>query len=183
MRRVRRAAIVMTIALVSAGTASVAADRPSATEYAIKAAIIFKIAKFVSWPRHSFAGSRAPLAICMAPDDPMESSLDALSGKIIHGRPIAIRRIDSIAYDTQYCQIIVLGNSEGIDLVSHVDEKPVLTIGHSDSVEVEGEIVRLITENNRIKFSIDVDASNRAGLNISAQLLQLAATTEPGRSQ
>ena len=44
-----------------------------------------------------------------------------------------------------------------------------------------GGIIELFTEENRLKFIINVDNARRAGLRISSRLLQLAATVEQGR--
>jgi len=57
-----------------------------ASEYAIKAAIIFKIAKFVSWPQSAFSSRSDPLAVCAQKDDPIAAALSELGGKPIHGR-------------------------------------------------------------------------------------------------
>jgi hypothetical protein len=73
-----------------AGTASIAADAP-ASEYAVKAAIIHKIAKFVTWPAAIDENPTDGLSICLPDSDPIGPSLEALSGEFVHGRIIVVR--------------------------------------------------------------------------------------------
>ena len=50
-----------------------------------------------------------------------------------------------------------------------------LTFGESGSAGANISIVRLAIRRDKVRFAINTNASNRAGLTISAQLLQLAA--------
>lgn len=155
----------------------------AASEYSVKAAIIYKIAKFVDWPEDAFSTRTEPLPLCLAESDPIGPSLDSLAGKIVWGRPLAIKRLSEISMVEADCRILFLGQ-DTLDsrnrLVSNVADSPVLTIGDSaDFVDVGG-IVTLEIEQSRVRFAINVGASERAGLNISAQLLQLATIKGEG---
>jgi hypothetical protein len=46
-----------------------------------------------------------------------------------------------------------------------------------------GGIIELFTDENRLKFNINVDNAHRAGLRISSSLLQLAAAVEQEKPQ
>jgi hypothetical protein len=59
-----------------------------------------------------------------------------------------------------------------------VADAPVLTISDSDEILDLGAIVLLQVKDNQIQFAISVGASQRAGLDISAQLLQLAKISD-----
>lgn len=155
---------------------AVSAD-PPVSEYAVKAAIIYKISKFVAWPEDAFSSRIAPLPVCLPDADPIGPAMDALAGKIVGGRPIAIRRLDEISTVATDCKILFLGQSSSasqMKLVTKVASAPVLTIGDSNDFNDIGGIVTLEIEQSHVQFAINVDASERAGLNISAQLLQLA---------
>lgn len=161
---------------------TVSAD-PPVSEYAVKAAIIYKISKFVAWPEDAFSSRIEPLPVCLPDADPIGPAMDALAGKIVGGRPIAIRRLDEISTVATDCKILFLGQNSSasqMKLVSNVASAPVLTIGDSNDFVDVGGIVTLEIEQSRVQFAINVDASERAGLNISAQLLQLATIKDGG---
>jgi hypothetical protein len=147
------------------------------SEYPVKAAIIYKIAKFVAWPEDAFSSRTEALPVCLAEADPIGPALDALSGKIVWGHPIAIKRLSEVSRVESDCRILFLGQDSRTNqnkLVSNVGMAPVLTIGDSNDFIDLGGIVMLEIEQHRVRFAINVAASERAGLNISAQLLQLA---------
>lgn len=67
------------------------AEAPS--EYQVKAAFLYKFARFVEWPATSFADSTAPLVIGILGEDPFGPMLDqAITGKSVQGRPLQILR-------------------------------------------------------------------------------------------
>jgi hypothetical protein len=155
---------------------AIAADT-AASEYSVKAAIIYKIAKFVAWPEDAFSSRNDPLPVCLPNADPMGPAMDALAGKIVWGRPIAVRRLEDISTVEADCKILFLSQASAdsqMKIVSNVANAPILTIGESRDFINLGGIVTLEIENSRVQFAINVAASERAGLNISAQLLQLA---------
>jgi hypothetical protein len=153
----------------------------SASEYAIKAAIIFKIAKFVSWPEQAFSGQSEPLTVCVQNNDPIAAAMSELNGKLIHGRVFSVHYIDENTTKHNSCQILFLSNTHREKQQALLNEavgQPVLTIGDSDKFISQGGIIELNIAKNHVHFSINVAASETSGLNISAQLLQLAVITE-----
>lgn len=155
----------------------VAAGEPKASEYAIKAAIVYKIAKFVSWPHDAPVDNASVLPICLPASDPIGPAMEALAGKTVKGRTIEIHRFEQTGTLASDCAILFLSQAAALprpSLVSGVANAPVLTIGDSADFMEIGGIVTLEIEKNRVQFAINVGASDRAGLGISAQLLQLA---------
>ena len=168
--------LLVGLALLNSLPCALAADT-TVSEYSVKAAIIYKIAKFVAWPENSFSSSNDPLLVCFPDADPMGPALDSLAGKIVWGRPIAIKRLDEKSTVETDCKILFLSqtaNTSQMKLVSNVANAPVLTIGDNHDFVDMGGIVSLEIERSRVQFAINIAASERAGLNISAQLLQLA---------
>lgn len=148
-----------------------------ASEHAVKAAIIFKIAKFVSWPQNAFEDNRDPLSVCVQKDDPISQALSALGGKPIHGRVLSVQFLDDTQMTFTNCQILFLTSTRGeqqIELLNSIADQPILTIGDTEQFISHGGIISLEIEQNRVRFAISVEASETAGLSISAQLLQLA---------
>lgn len=177
LTRVRIATLLFALLLAL----PVLAEDQSASEQAVKAAIVYKIAKFVSWPDDAFPADFPTLRICVPAGDPIASAMDALAGKFVQGRQIEVSRFEDAKSVSRECAILFLGQSAVLrrpSLLADVANAPVLTIGDSaDFIDIGG-IVTLQVENNRVQFAINVGASDRAGLGISAQLLQLAKLRE-----
>ncbi|MBT8444113.1 MAG: YfiR family protein, partial [Gammaproteobacteria bacterium] len=74
-RNSARAAIALL--LLAAAPLSGAADQV-ASEHAVKAAIIYKIAKFVTWPTEASEGNQDTLPICLPAADPIGPALESL---------------------------------------------------------------------------------------------------------
>ena len=58
--------------------------------------------------------------------------------------------------------------------IAQVADSPVLTFGEGDSAGDSPPIVNMGTHQNKVVFELNIEASERAGLSISAQLLQLS---------
>jgi len=170
---------LMLLACVPAG----AVGESTASEYALKAAIVYKVVKFVSWPDNQANVDSAPLYICLPESDPIASAMDALAGETAHGRAIEIRRLGQVSKVPGDCDILYMSRRESARrraLLTNIADAPVLTIGDSEDFVKAGGIVALEIKQSRVQFAINTNASQRAGLTISAQLLQLARIDDGG---
>jgi len=155
----------------------------AASEYAVKTAIVYKITKFVSWPTSAFGPTNAPLNICVLTGSPFEEPMRSLQGRKVQGHAIEV-----VSYETPndigaQCQVLVVSSEEAERMASILDlvaRQPTLTIGDADGFAEHGGIVGLEVQKNRVGFAINVSASEKVGLGISAQLLQLATIVEGG---
>jgi hypothetical protein len=64
--------------------------------------------------------------------------------------------------------------------VNAVAKEAVLTVGEGDDFMAVGGIVRLFAEDNKLRFEISPGAVRRAGLKVSAKLMQLARVYRDG---
>jgi hypothetical protein len=148
-------------------TALPAQVRPP-NEYELKAAFLFNFAKFVDWPPNAFASPDASFLVCVLGTDPFGGALDdALRGKVIAEHPARVSRIKRVA-DITGCQILFVAASE-----SHLLPE-VLVIGETNDFASSGGAIQFTLEDNRVRFFINPDAADRAGLKISSKLLALA---------
>ena len=77
-------------------SAGAAVDTPQQRENRIKAALIFKLVKFVEWPPTTLAG-KDPLQICALGDSAVGESLAAADGKPVRDRLAHYRRIEGLS--------------------------------------------------------------------------------------
>lgn len=149
------------------------APAPRANEYSVKAALIYNIAKFVTWPPAAFATPTAPFTVCVLGADPFGSTLDsAVNGRLVAGRPIAARRV---AEPEPGCHVLFVSSSEYKRLGVIIDRIPrpstVLTVGDADGFNRAGGIIEFFMDGESIHFH--VNTSEQGLLQLSARLLQL----------
>ena len=120
----------------------------------------------------------------MLGDDPFGGSLQAVAGEQVGNHKLNVTRTDSPAKPAG-CQILFISRSERERLpqiLAAVKGSPVLTVGDTKGFVDEGVIINFILEGSKVRFEINTESADRAGLRISSKLLQLAKriVTAPG---
>lgn len=167
--------LVAVLLLISATAPCHAND--TATEYVLKASIAHRITKFVTWPDGALSGAGAPIRFCVVDDGPIHDALVDLEGAEVHGREVHVILISDTAFLAERCHILYISESGAEDQsrwIAEVADAPVLTFGENEDAGDTPPIVSMGTRRNKVVFDIDVEACERAGLSISAQLLQLS---------
>jgi hypothetical protein len=190
-RRARLSArwcLVACVALILAASLPVErtrAQQPS--EYELKAAFLLNFAKFIDWPTESFSSPQASFSICVLGKDPFGRSLDdLLPGRTIGGRPVMIVRLKD-TLNARHCQIVFVSTSESHNLAEIFDGlhgANTLTVGESEHFAESGGAIQFTVEENHVRFLINPEAGERAGLKFSSKLLALAKIVHeapPGR--
>ncbi len=148
-----------------------------AEEYTLKAAYLYNFAKFVQWPKEvKPAGD--PIRVCVLGDDPFGPGLDKIRGRKAQNREITVARMQSLPdADAPPCDILFVTASEkgGVEkLVARLARHPVLTVSDIDGFVKRGGMIGFLNVEQRIKFEVNIAASDTANLTISSFLLQLA---------
>ena len=157
------------------------ATADSAAEISVKAAIVHKIAKFVSWPDSRFDGGDQPLRFCVLGDETVLRAFENLAGRSIHGRPMSVKNAPAPLDVAGACDVLYLDedSQQNADVwFASVTGHPVLTFGEAGAYGGKGSIVTMTILRNKVRFSINLDANEDTGLRISAQLLQLATSVD-----
>jgi hypothetical protein len=168
-------------ALLSASGLHLSAQQVS-NEYQIKAAFLYNFSQFVEWPAGAFPNAQAPLIIGVIGDDPFGSYLDDLvKGEKVNNHPLVVqrfRRVDEI----KSCHVLFVSRSEAkqVDqILSNLRSRNILTVGDFEDFAQRGGMIRFITENNKIRFRINVGVAKVAKLTISSKLLRAAEIVNP----
>ncbi len=178
-QRIGRLTFVVVTALLLPALAG-ASD--TATEPVLKASIAHRITKFVTWPDGALAAGNAPIRFCVVDDGPIHEALADLQDESVHGREVHAILVSERALLAERCHVLYVsenGTDDQSSWFAEVADSPVLTFGEGDEAGEVPPIVSLGVRRNRIVFDINVEASERAGLSISAQLLQLSS--QPNR--
>jgi hypothetical protein len=145
-------------------------------EYRVKAAILYNLARFVSWPAGAFADSTAPFVICVLGADPFGARLE----EVLRGHHIGERGIKAVrlAEVKPGCHVLFLSNSEQRRLPALLGQlrgSGALTVGELEDFTKLGGMVRLSTQGEQVRFDINVPAAAAEDLKVSARLMALAS--------
>lgn len=149
---------------------------PQSPEDKAEAETLYHIAEFVEWPATN-ARKGTTFNFCVLGQDPFGELLEkAVLGHPIGEKPTMIARGSRLEYLGQ-CDVLFINSSESKRLpkiLSQVRDKSVLTVSEADDFAGDGGVIQFLKDGSRISFVINVDAAQRAGLRIRAQLLSLA---------
>src|SRR5579871_951719 len=161
------ARFAITVLILSVAVTRAVQAQSQSEEYRVKAALLFHFAQLVDWPPSAFASDNSAINVCTIGQDPFEGELDSsLSGKSVGMRPVHIEHVKEPREITG-CQMLFLGAKESKRLpaiLAEVGKAPVMTVGESDGFLEQGGMVRLDVEDGKVRFAINLDASEQAGL-------------------
>jgi hypothetical protein len=154
-----------------------AAPSKPPSDYQVKAVFLYQFANFVEWPAKTFAKPDDPLVIGVVGDDPFGVILDETVRDVaVNQRKLVVRRFQR-SDDLAQCQILFVSRSEKDripQILATVQDKSVLTVSETEKFASSGGIVNFILVEGRVKFEINPEAAERAGLRPSAKLLAVA---------
>jgi hypothetical protein len=154
-----------------------------APEYDVKAAFLYNFTKFVEWPPSALQ-ERGDFQLCVLGEDPFGRSLEVVADEKVAGRRISLLRTPKLA-EPEGCQILFISRSERHrmpEVLRELRDTPVLTVADTDGFLGHGGIINFILEGSKVRFEINQEAAERAGIKISSKLLRLAvgAKGSPG---
>lgn len=173
--------IALVAVLLSCLPVSVGAATPSDTPRAplLKAAYLYHFLDFVAWP-DSIDGTLVRVGILG--DDPFGPVVDEVfAGPADGARRFAIERSDDVD-GLRDCHLVFFGLETADAIAAALDalrDLPVLTVAQHPGFAARGGHVNFFVEDERLRFEINLDATQAAGLRPSARLLKLARIVDP----
>ncbi len=178
--RVIRSLIAGALAIVPNPTR---AQPAPVSEYQLKAVFLFNFAQFVDWPPAAFPDPQAPLAICVLGDDQFGNNLDeTVRGEKANDRPLIVQRYRRLD-DVRGCHILFVSRSENdrlAQIVTALQGRNILTVSDVAGFALRGGMIQFVTDKNKIRLDINLDATKAASLTISSKLLRPATIVAPG---
>lgn len=159
--------------------ANLCAEEVISREYKIKAAYLFNLIKFVSWPSAAQSVMKAEkrTLICVFGHNPFANHLEKLSHRKAKGRDIAIKYL-APQNSTEQCNVVFISelNAETNPLLSKSQRQapPLLTVGENADFVDQGGIVSLVVEDNNVKLQINLTQAKKMGFEVSGNLLEVA---------
>ena len=165
--------------MVALGLSSVnaGAGPPIASEASVKSAFLYKFTHLAKWPPEAMGSEGAPLAMCVVGRDSLAEVLEhVVRGRRSYDRPLVVRRLEGVD-GLAGCHLLFIGWSKAakIDrILGRLARQPTLTVGDVEGFARRGGMINLTKKGNRIRFEINRRAAERAGIQLSSQLLKLA---------
>ena len=181
-----RRGLGLMLLFVSLALTSEAVTAETPLEYKVKAACLYNFVKFVEWPTNSFTNETAPVVFGVLGDDPFDGALDgAVAGRTVNSRPVQIVRFASLAEFERgpTCHLLFVSStlkSQWADVRAKLQGHSVLTVAEQDTFLNDGGVIRFLNENNKVRFSVNLEAARAANLTISSELLKLAREVRGG---
>ncbi len=165
-------------------------------EYKIKAALIYKLTRFIEWPdngntnNHGINDQKFNFNICILGEDKFGQSINALETLKVNDTNVRIHRFKQSGNIINHCQLVFISDSKKPfleEILQILAEQPVLTISDiKDFAEAGGMIEFTQSENNpaskRIGFKINLRQATKSKLKISAPLLELSTIVDSGKN-
>jgi len=144
-------------------------------EYQVKAAYVAKFVRFAEWPEaHPTHGE---IAVGVVGENDFQQAMARLEGQRFGDTRISVRSLDSPRILDQL-HVLVVSSTQSSDETARylraARDRPILTIGDAPSFTEDGGIIQFVVVEETIRFAINVDAAQRAGLELSSDLLRLA---------
>lgn len=151
-----------------------AAERPSPDE--VEAAYLYNFGKFVHWPSPAAQG---PMVLCVTGQDSLTQILERLvAGEQVQGRALEVRQL-ARPEEAGTCSILFVGAGERERLsafLAAASGKPVLTVGDAPDFLARGGIIQFVLTGNHVRFSVNLNAANQNGVQLSSELLKVAVS-------
>jgi hypothetical protein len=170
-------------ALIAGGCLAALAPQISAqsksgfSEYQVKAVFLFNFVQFVDWPADALPTAESPLVIGVLGDDPFGAFLDeAVVGEKINQHPLIVRRFQRVD-EIDAVHVLFVSRSEQSHLkqiFSALKGRSILLVGEPEGFAVQGGTIRFVTENNKVRMRINLNAAKNSRLVISSKLLRAA---------
>lgn len=180
-----RSATRITAGLLTA-TALLSVDACADTiqrEERIKAALVFKLLKFVEWPASTFAGN-VPLQLCAYGNSGVAETLAAADGKPARDRTARFRKLDSLASaDVKGCHVLFIAGgtkelTHGVPAALRIRGGGLLTVSDQPEFARHGGMIGLNQRENKVTFEINLRTAREGGLEPGASLLELATIVD-----
>jgi hypothetical protein len=152
------------------------AEPPPASEYQIKAAFLYNFAKFIEWPAGAHVADAHAFTVGILGPDPFGPDIAVIEGKPVKDKPLRVLRGRTLE-ELKGCQVLFIGALSAAELersLKSLKAQPVLTVGETEGFARRGGMIQLMTVENKVRFEINVQTAEQAGLKISSHLLRLA---------
>ncbi len=147
-----------------------------ALEYRVKAGFLFNFLRFTEWPPEALAPDAIFRIAVLADAAAYAQIATALNGKAVNGHKIEVLALDATS-DWTGCHLLFLTRDSGVPAslaVSRLRSAPVLLVGETEAFASSGGTIGFVLRGTNIRFQVNLQAAQTAGLRLSSKLASLA---------
>jgi hypothetical protein len=151
-----------------------------ASEESVKAAILFNLVRFVEWPVSAVPDPSAPRIVAIFGHDDLQKRMiemvtsESLSSRIIVLEVGDLGRLEDCRDNIQVLYIARSAHKLIPQILELLGARPVLTVGDDEGFVMQDGMMNFVRQNNRIRFDINLDQSEKGRLKMSSKLFGLA---------
>jgi len=150
-------------------------------EYQLKAVFLYRFTQFVDWPATAFPSPDSPIIIGVLGGNPFGEHLRAaVRDERVHNRRLIVQEYQR-SQEAKNCHLLFISAAEAPRLektLAALKGGSILTVGEPEGFVLRGGMIQFVTEQNRIRFRINLQAARAANLQISSKLLELAEVVD-----
>lgn len=162
--------------------------RAEAPEYQVKAAMLANFALFVDWPPTAFSSEAGPFIVYVLGEDPFGPWLKHEMGDRVGTHPVQIRHAGK-AEEIGQCHLVFVCRSEQrrmkqeLASLQKYNALIVSDAGRPGDFCRGGGMVALVMEGSKVRFELNAEAAEKAGLRFSSKLKRIARTAQCGEER
>lgn len=152
-------------------------------ERQVKAAFLFNVLKFVEWPTSAQPGVNGVLRVAVLGREAQADIASALDGKTVRGWRLDVKSYDRVK-DIEGCHVLLITPEAEADLgeaLRTTQGRPVLTVSDTPQRTQTPAMITLTVIDTKLAFSVNLDAADASGLQLSSNLLGLAKSVQSQR--
>lgn len=182
----RKAWFLLALACVGLGFAGPADGQDAVDEYSLKAAFLYRLCHYVTWPAKGAAGD---FHLAVYGKDPFGKTLDQLAGeKKIHDRKIVVHRFRTES-DFRPCHLVFVTPDPAEGDEKLVEERLAVArqktakngtfvVADSPSLAAKGAMINFQVRDQRLAFEVNLRALREEGFQMAPNALRLGVIVD-----
>lgn len=148
----------------------------------LKAGILTRLPSYLYWPGEKEGGAGdARVTFCILGDSELDKPLREVAGhSLVKGAPPRVRILPAVA-EAGGCHVLFIPRARepALDeILAALAGRPILTVADTPGFRSRGVAVNLFLEEQRVRFSINLEALEQSGITASFRLLESARTSD-----
>ncbi|MDJ0880625.1 MAG: YfiR family protein [Gammaproteobacteria bacterium] len=152
-------------------------DHKASPEYKLKAALLYKLTKFVEWPAALVSNAEESFNLCILGDNVFAEALEPLTQRKVREQAIKLHFFNRSNRINQHCHLLFITDSKRAflgNILSNINKVGCLTISDINNFAEDGGVIELTRGEKKIGFKINLEEAKLANLSLAAPLLELS---------
>ncbi len=176
----RLAGVYLTLSVAGIQTAFLPLSADALEEYTAKSLLTLNLARYSEWPPDAFKNNKSHIQMCLFGREIVPEAFAAIDNKSVGNKTLTVQTINDIK-DIENCHLLYVATqtNKADRLLAESSLRHILTIGESSDFLANGGMVYLAMSDSKINLHISLNATQKAGVQISARVLKLATIYNP----